>query len=754
VNPIQKKFNYGDHEVVLEAGRIARQASASVLVTMSETAVLVSVVGRKEANPGQSFFPLTVNYEERAYSAGKIPGGFFKREGRPSEKETLTSRLIDRPIRPLFPKGFMNEVQVTCQVVSAEKDIDPDIPAMIGTSAALALSGIPFAGPIGAARVGFTREGYQLNPTMSQLEVSYLDMVVAGTESAVLMVESEAKELTEDQMLGAVLYAHQEMQVVIRAINEFCEVVGVESWDWTPEPVNQPLMDAMVEASGQKLSEAYQISEKMKRQDAVAALKEEALAQFVSEEGPSRDEVSEIFGKIEKKTVRRAIIDGQPRIDGRDTKTVRDIRVEVGVLARTHGSALFTRGETQALVTTTLGSMRDAAIIDALQGSYRDPFMLHYNFPPYSVGETGFVGGPKRREIGHGRLARRGIAAVLPKAEDWPYTTRVVSEITESNGSSSMASVCGASLSLMDAGVPLKAPVAGVAMGLVLEDDGFAVLTDILGDEDHLGDMDFKVAGTETGVTALQMDIKIQGITEQIMDSALEQAREARLHILGEMNKVIGRSRDEVAETAPSMVTMKVDSDKIRDVIGKGGATIRSITEESGASIDIDDDGTITIFGEGLESRDKAVSLIEGITAEAEVGQIYTGKVNKIADFGAFVNILPGKDGLVHISQIAKERVEKVTDYLSEGQEVRVIVLDVERGRIKLSMKEVPEEEAQADEASDAEETAQHSDDASATSEASSEAETEETQATEGADAPADEAADSAENDGSEEQPS
>ena len=753
MNPIQKKFNYGDHEVVLEAGRIARQATASVLVTMSQTAVLVSVVGRKEANPGQSFFPLTVNYEERAYSAGKIPGGFFKREGRPSEKETLTSRLIDRPIRPLFPKGFMNEVQVTCQVVSAEKDIDPDIPAMIGTSAALALSGIPFAGPIGAARVGFTREGYQLNPTMSQLEDSYLDMVVAGTESAVLMVESEAKELTEDQMLGAVLYAHQEMQVVVRAINEFCEVVGVESWDWTPEPVNQPLMDAMVEAFGQKLSEAYQISEKMKRQDAVAALKEEALAQFVSEEGPSRDEVSEIFGKIEKKTVRRAIIDGQPRIDGRDTKTVRDIRVEVGVLARTHGSALFTRGETQALVTTTLGSMRDAAIIDALQGSYRDPFMLHYNFPPYSVGETGFVGGPKRREIGHGRLARRGIAAVLPKAEDWPYTTRVVSEITESNGSSSMASVCGASLSLMDAGVPLKAPVAGVAMGLVLEDDGFAVLTDILGDEDHLGDMDFKVAGTETGVTALQMDIKIQGITEQIMDSALEQAREARLHILGEMNKVIGRSRDEVAETAPSMVTMKVDSDKIRDVIGKGGATIRSITEESGASIDIDDDGTITIFGEGLESRDKAVSLIEGITAEAEVGQIYTGKVNKIADFGAFVNILPGKDGLVHISQIAKERVEKVTDYLSEGQEVRVIVLDVERGRIKLSMKEVPEEEAQADEASGAEETAQHSDDASATNEAS-QTETEETQATENADAPADEAADPAENDDSEEQPS
>ncbi len=695
MNPIQKKFQYGDHEVVLEAGRIARQATASVLVTMNQTSVLVSVVGRKEANPNQSFFPLTVNYEERAYSAGKIPGGFFKREGRPSEKETLTSRLIDRPIRPLFPKGFMNEVQVTCQVVSAEKDIDPDIPAMIGASAALALSGIPFAGPIGAARVGFTREGYLLNPSISQLADSYLDMVVAGTDAAVLMVESEAKELTEDQMLGAVLFAHQEMQVVIQAINEFCEAVGVDAWDWTPEPVNQALLDAMTEACGSKLAEAYQISEKLKRQDAVAALRDEAVGQFAVEGGPAQDEVSDIFGKIEKKTVRRAIIDGQPRIDGRDTKTVRDIRVEVGVLARTHGSALFTRGETQALVTTTLGSMRDAAIIDALQGSYRDTFMLHYNFPPYSVGETGFVGGPKRREIGHGRLARRGIAAVLPKPEDWPYTTRVVSEITESNGSSSMASVCGASLSLMDAGVPLKAPVAGVAMGLVLEDDGFAVLTDILGDEDHLGDMDFKVAGTETGVTALQMDIKIQGITEQIMESALGQARDARLHILGEMNKVIGRSREAVSDTAPSMITMKVDSDKIRDVIGKGGATIRSITEESGASIDIDDNGTITIFGEGAESRDKAVALIEGIVAEAEVGQIYTGKVNKIADFGAFVNILPGKDGLVHISQIAKERVEKVSDYLTEGQEVRVIVLDVERGRIKLSMKEVPEEAAQ-----------------------------------------------------------
>jgi polyribonucleotide nucleotidyltransferase len=584
----------------------------------------------------------------------------------------------------------MNEVQVTCQVVSAEKDMDPDIPAMIGVSAALSLSGIPFSGPIGAARVGFTEAGYLLNPGYEALSESHLDMVVAGTESAVLMVESEAKELTEDQMLGAVLFAHQEMQVVIKAVEELCAEVGVEQWIWEPEAANADLVSAMTEFSAENIAEAYRITEKMSRQDRLSALRDEAVAQFVQEAGPSADDVSAIFGSIEKKAVRRAIIAGEPRIDGRDTKTVRGISVEVGVLPKTHGSALFTRGETQALVTTTLGSMRDAAIIDALQGSYRDHFMLHYNFPHYSVGETGFSGGPKRREIGHGRLARRGVAAVLPSSADWPYTTRVVSEITESNGSSSMASVCGASLALMDAGVPLKAPVAGVAMGLVKEDDGFAVLTDILGDEDHLGDMDFKVAGTETGVTALQMDIKIQGITEQIMETALEQARSARLHILDEMNKVIGRSRETVSDNAPAMVTMKVDSDKIRDVIGKGGATIRSITEETGASIDIDDDGTITIFGEGLESRDAAVSMIEGIVAEAEVGQIYDGKVVKIADFGAFVNILPGKDGLVHISQIANERVEKVTDYLSEGQIVKVIVLDVERGRIKLSMKEVP----------------------------------------------------------------
>lgn len=715
MNSAKKKFNYGDHEVTIETGKIARQATASVVVSMAETVVLVAVVGRKEAKSGQDFFPLTVNYEEKTYAAGKIPGGFFKREGRPSEKETLTCRLIDRPIRPLFPKGFMNEVQVTCQVISANKDIDPDIPAMIGVSAALSLSGIPFAGPIGGARVGFTEDGYLLNPGYEALENSDLDMVVAGTESAVLMVESEAKELTEDQMLGAVLFAHQEMQVVIKAINELKAEVGKDAWEWQAAEIDTALVESVSEKFAAGIAEAYKVTDKMERQDRLGELRDQAVEQLVGEEGPDEDEVRGVFSSIEKKTVRRAIVAGEPRIDGRDTKTVRDINVEVGMLPRTHGSALFTRGETQAIVTTTLGSMRDSAIIDALKGTYRDNFLLHYNFPHYSVGETGFSGGPKRREIGHGRLARRGIAAVLPSADDWPYTTRVVSEITESNGSSSMATVCGASLSLMDAGVPLKAPVAGVAMGLVLEEDGFAVLTDILGDEDHLGDMDFKVAGTATGVTALQMDIKIQGITEEIMDTALEQAREARLHILDEMNKVIGRSREEVSENAPAMVTIKIDSDKIRDVIGKGGATIRSITEETGATIDIDDSGTITIFGEGKESRDAAVTMIEAITAEAEVGQIYTGRVAKIADFGAFVTILPGKDGLVHISQIAKERVEKVTDYLKEGQDVKVIVLDVDRGRIKLSIKELPEEEtsqAAVEETADADDSGNSSQEA------------------------------------------
>ncbi len=700
MNVVRKVFTYGDHEVVIETGKIARQATASVVVSMGDTVVLVAVVGRHDAKSGQDFFPLTVNYEEKTYAAGKIPGGFFKREGRPSEKETLTSRLIDRPIRPLFPKGFMNEVQVTCQVISANKDVDPDIPAMIGVSAALSLSGIPFAGPIGAARVGFTQDGYMLNPGYEALSTSSLDMVVAGTESAVLMVESEAAELNEDQMLGAVLFAHQEMQVVVKAVKELKAEAGKTPWEWTPAAENTALTEAVTSGFADGIAAAYKTTDKMERQDKLHELREQAVASLANDEVDA-DEVIGVFNKIEKKTVRRAIIAGEPRIDGRDTKTVRKIEVEVGVLPKAHGSALFTRGETQAIVTATLGSMRDAAIIDHLKGSYRDNFMLHYNFPHYSVGETGFSGGPKRREIGHGRLARRGVAAVLPTAEDWPYTTRVVSEITESNGSSSMASVCGASLALMDAGVPLKAPVAGVAMGLVKDDDGFAVLTDILGDEDHLGDMDFKVAGTETGVTALQMDIKIQGITEQIMETALGQAKEARLHILGEMNKVLGQSRENVSENAPAMITIKIDAEKIRDVIGKGGATIRAITEETGATIDIDDSGTITIFGEGAESRDAAIAQIEAITAEAEVGQIYKGKVVKIADFGAFVNILPGKDGLVHISQIAKERVEKVTDYLSEGQEVDVIVLDVDRGRIKLSMKELVKDEAPAEQDDD-----------------------------------------------------
>ncbi len=691
MNPIRKQFKYGGHDVVIETGKIARQATAAVVVTMAETTVLVAVVGRREAKPNQDFFPLTVNYEEKTYAAGKIPGGFFKREGRPSEKETLTSRLIDRPIRPLFPKGFMNEVQVTCQVISAAKDVDPDIIAMIGTSAALALSGIPFSGPIGAARVGFTEDGYILNPGYAALATSDLDMVVAGTADAVLMVESQAKELTEDQMLGGVLFAHQEMQVVIHAINELKAEAGKASWDWQPEAVNESLTAAVSDKFAAGVGTAYQVVDKMARQDQISALRDQAIVELAdAANGVAAGDVSGVFAKLEKKIVRQRIIAGEPRIDGRDTTTVRPISVEVGLLPKAHGSALFTRGETQAIVTTTLGSMRDAAIIDALHGSFRDNFLLHYNFPHYSVGETGFSGGPKRREIGHGRLARRGLAAVLPAAADWPYTTRVVSEITESNGSSSMASVCGASLALMDAGVPLKAPVAGVAMGLVKDENGFAILTDILGDEDHLGDMDFKVAGTDTGVTALQMDIKIQGITEEIMEVALAQAKDARLFILVEMNKVINKSRESVSANAPAMVTMKVDADKIRDVIGKGGATIRGITEQTGASVDIDDNGTITIFGEGSESRDAAVAMIMAITAEAEVGQIYKGKVVKIADFGAFVNILPGKDGLLHISQISQERVEKVTDFLAEGQEIEVIVLDVDRGRIKLSMKEMP----------------------------------------------------------------
>ena len=693
MNPIIKKFQFGGHEVAIETGKVAKQATGSVVVTMGNTVVLTTVVGAKNPRPGQDFFPLTVNYQEKTYAVGKIPGGFFRREGRPSEKETLTCRLIDRPIRPLFPKGFMNETQVVCTVMSADKDQDPDIASLIGTSAALALSGIPFSGPIAAARVGYQDGTYILNPGYAALEDSLLNMVVAGTESAVLMVESEAKELSEDEMLGAVLFAHQEMQVVINAIKELAEQAAKPLWDWEPEPVNDVLVEAVSSATKAELGEAYRISDKMERQGRVSELRAETVAALGEGETSEYDpeDVADVFGKVEKTLVRERVLNGEARIDGRDLRTVRPISVEVGTLPKTHGSALFTRGETQAVVVATLGTLRDAALIDALEGTYKDQFMLHYNFPPFSVGEAGFMTGPKRREIGHGRLARRGVSAVLPNGEDFPYTIRVVSEITESNGSSSMASVCGTSLALMDAGVPLKAPVAGVAMGLVKEGNRYAVLTDILGDEDHLGDMDFKVAGSKDGITALQMDIKIDGITEEIMEAALAQALEARIHILDEMGKVISSSREELSENAPAMTTLNVHPDKIRDIIGKGGATIRSIVDETGAEVDIDDDGLVRIYAENGSAKDAAVARIEEITAEAEVGRIYHGKVERIVDFGAFISILPGKDGLLHISQIAEERVEKVTDYLSEGEEGDVVCLDVDqRGRIKLSIKELP----------------------------------------------------------------
>ena len=698
MNVVKKTFQYGDQEVTLETGRIARQATGSVMVTMGSTSVLCTVVAEQKAKAGQAFFPLSVHYIEKTYSVGKIPGGFFKREGRPSEKETLTSRLIDRPIRPLFEDGFMNEVQVVCTVMSADKDTDPDIPAMIGTSAALALSGCPFNGPIGGARVGFTESsGYLLNPSYTALADSQLDMVVAGTKDAVLMVESEAKELTEDQMLGAVLYAHQEMQTVINAINELVGEAGKPRWDWQAPAADAELVAAVEAAASGPLGDAYRITEKAERYERVGQVKDEVVALLATEEGPAEDDIKDIFKSLEKRIVRGRILAGEPRIDGRDNRTVRAIACEVDILPKAHGSALFTRGETQAIGAVTLGSTRDAQIIDALEGERRDPFMLHYNFPPYSVGEAGRMGFTGRREVGHGRLARRGLAAVLPSEEEFPYTVRVVSEITESNGSSSMASVCVGSLSMMAAGVPLSSPVAGIAMGLVKEGNQFAVLTDILGDEDHLGDMDFKVAGTAKGVTALQMDIKIEGINEEIMERALEQALEARLHILGQMNTVLDAPREITSENAPSMTTLKVDQDKIRDIIGKGGATIRQITEESGATVDIDDDGTVKVFGQNAAARDAAIEMIQAITAEAEIGEIYTGTVARIVDFGAFVTILPGKDGLVHISQIADERVENVTDYLSEGQEVQVKVLDVDqRGRIKLSMREVAAEAADA----------------------------------------------------------
>lgn len=689
---ISKSFQYGEHTVTLETGAIARQADGAVMVTMADTAVLVTAVGRKSADPGRDFFPLTVNYQEKTYAAGKIPGGFFKREGRPSEKETLVCRLIDRPIRPLFPKAFKNEVQVIATVVSLNPEVDADIPALIGASAALAISGMPFAGPIGAAKVGYSDGNYILNPTASQVAKSELDLVVAGTSQAVLMVESEAKRLSEEVMLGAVVFGHEQMQVAIKAINELVAEAGKPKWDWQAPAADDALDAAVASAAESALAAAYQITDKMERQAAVSEAKSAARETLASGDEPqwSADEVSGALSKLEKNIVRKRVIAGEPRIDGRDRNTVRSIDIEVGVLPRAHGSAVFTRGETQALVTTTLGTGRDAQIIDAIEGERKEPFMFHYNFPPYCVGETGFVGSPKRREIGHGKLARRGIQAVMPTSDDFPYVIRVVSEITESNGSSSMASVCGSSLALMDAGVPMAAPVAGVAMGLVKEGDDFAVLTDILGDEDHLGDMDFKVAGTEDGITALQMDIKIQGITREIMSNALDQARDARLHILGEMAKVISAPRGEMSEWAPTIMSFKIDPEKIRDVIGKGGSVIRAITEETGATVDIENDGTVRIASvDGLSGKE-AKRRIDLITADVEVGRVYDGKVARLMDFGAFVTILPGRDGLVHISQISNERVEKVSDKLAEGDEVRVKVLEVDRqGRVRLSMKEV-----------------------------------------------------------------
>ena len=694
---ITKTFQYGEHEVTLETGQIARQAGGAVKVSMGDTVVLVTAVGRKEADPGRPFFPLTVNYQEKFYAAGRVPGGFFKREGRPTEKDTLTCRLIDRPIRPLFPKGFMNEVQIIATLMSSNPEIDGDIPALIGTSAAIALSGMPFSGPIGAARVGYIDGEYVLNPTASQLKDSKLNLVVAGTENAVLMVESEADLLSEDIMLGAVTFGHEASRTVVQMVRELAEEVGVESWNWEAPAVDESLADKVAGAATQGLTDAYAIADKMQRRDAIGAAKAAAIESLCNDEdesAPAAGDVSAAFSKLEKALVREHILAGNPRIDGRDLATVRPISVECGLLPRSHGSALFTRGETQAIVATTLGTGRDAQIIDAVTGEYKDPFMLHYNFPPFCVGETGFMSGPKRREIGHGRLARRGVAAVLPSQEDFPYVLRVVSEITESNGSSSMASVCGTSLSLMDAGVPIKAPVAGIAMGLIKEGDRFAVLSDILGDEDHLGDMDFKVAGSEEGITALQMDIKIEGINEEIMQIALAQAKDGRNFILGEMNKVLDAPRGEMSEFAPRLMTIKVHPDKIRDVIGKGGVTIRSITEETGCTIDIADDGTITIASVNKEAADDARKRIEQITADIEPGQVFEGKVIKIMNFGAFVTLTPGRDGLVHISQLSEERVENVTDVVSEGQMVKVKVLEVDKqGRIRLSMKAVGEDD-------------------------------------------------------------
>ena len=690
MNIVQKSFALGNSQITFETGRIARQAHGAVFASMDDTQVLVSVVGAKEARAGQNFFPLSVDYIEKTYAAGKIPGGFLKREGRPSEKETLTSRLIDRPIRPLFPNGYMNEVQVMIQVISANKNVDPDMLAMIATSAALAISGVPFKGPIGAARVGYQDGNYIINPTYSDLKTSDLDMVVAGTKDAVLMVESQANELSEDIMLGAVMYAHQQFQVVIDSVAEFAKEVGVSPREWEAPAENESLFSDIQSKFGDQISEAYQTVDKMERYEKMGQIKDTAVEELGGDDddSPSSDEIKNYIKKIEKSTVRERILAGEPRIDGRDSSTVRELAIEIGVLENTHGSALFTRGETQALVTTTLGSKRDAQLIEKLETNDRieDHFMLHYNFPPYCVGETGRVMGVKRREVGHGRLARRGITACLPSIEDYPYSIRVVSEITESNGSSSMASVCGSSLALMDAGVPIKAPVAGIAMGLVKDDDRFTVLTDILGDEDHLGDMDFKVAGTSRGINALQMDIKIDGITEDIMSIALTQAKEARLNIIGQMNQVISEP-NEASKNAPKTKVIKIPTDKIRDLIGKGGETIRGIIAQSGASVDVDDDGNVNVFANDDEGFEKAVQMVKDVTAVPEVNKVYTGKVAKIVEFGAFITIMPNQDGLLHVSEIAHERVNKVEDYLKEGEEIEVKVLGVDRGRIKLSRK-------------------------------------------------------------------
>ena len=701
-NIAKEEFQYGQHKVILETGEIARQASGAVIVNVEDTIVLATVVAAKSAKPGQDFFPLTVDYMEKTYAAGKIPGGFFKREGRPSEKETLTCRLIDRPLRPLFPDGFYNEVQVVCTVLSLNPEIDPDIPAMIGASAAMAISGVPFNGPIGAARVGYIDGQYVLNPTASQLKVSQMDLVVSGTESAVLMVESEAQQLSEEVMLGGVVYGHEQGRLAIAAINRLVEKAGKPEWDWKPAEKDEALISRVKSLAEAPLREAYGMRNKQERSQKLKTIYAEIEAKIAEESaaaGKSVDGnlVSETLFSIEANVVRSQILNGEPRIDGRDTRTVRPISIRTGVLPRTHGTALFTRGETQALVVATLGTTRDEQIIDALAGEYRDRFMLHYNMPPFATGETGRVGSPKRREIGHGRLAKRALVAVLPSPEEFAYSMRVVSEITESNGSSSMASVCGGCLALMDAGVPLKAHVAGIAMGLIKEGGRFAVLTDILGDEDHLGDMDFKVAGTEQGVTALQMDIKIQGITKEIMQVALAQARDGRMHILGKMKATLDHAREELSEFAPRLYTMKINPERIRDVIGKGGATIRAITEETGTTIDISEDGSITIAATTADAARAAQKRIEELTAEVEVGKVYDGTVLRLLEFGAIVSILPGKDGLLHISQIANERVNQVSDYLKEGQSIRVKVLEADdKGRLRLSMKALLESPAAA----------------------------------------------------------